>query len=205
MYLDRWLQLPAPLDRQTHRTRQRRYRQYPTHQREDIPKTGIEGKVVIEPIPHCQRRELMPRRALRDAAIRIDRRRHPRVRVPQQPAPVLYRTHACHIQVLPRRAGISIPSIVRDIHQHFGTIHHKMSYLICKNRLVADKYPVVMSMQPEHRTLPPMREASRIPGQPMRKAKELCERHILAPRNPMYLRVASHERTIRTKDTRGVV
>ncbi len=75
----------------------------------------------------------MARCALHHASVRINGRRHPRVRIAQQPAVILDRPHPRHVQVLPGSAGVAIPAVVGDIHEYLRSILHEFPHLIGKD------------------------------------------------------------------------
>ena len=43
------------------------------------------------------------------------------------------RSHPDHIQMLPGRTRISVPSIVRDVDQNIRSLLHKLPYLVSKD------------------------------------------------------------------------
>ena len=97
----------------------------------------------------------MARNALPHAPVRIDCRGHAVVGVAQNPAAIFDSAHTRHVQVLPRRAGVAVPSVIADVDQYLGAKLRKLAHFICKHRLIADEYAVAMARatlrtEPEH-------------------------------------------------------
>src|SRR5579863_8721182 len=134
-----------------------------THPREQITVCRIERDAVAKTELRRKRVHLVPRNALPHAAVRIDCSSDPCIRVAQQPPAILHRPHAGHIEVLPGRARVAIPSIVRDVHQHFGAVARQLPHLVGKNRLVANENaisvpPAVLRIELENSVVAPSRE-----------------------------------------------
>src|SRR5580698_10346676 len=96
----------------------------------------------------------MARNALTHSAVWINRGSDPIIGVAQNPAAVLDSPHPGHIQVLPGRAGIAVPAIVADIHQHFSAIARKLANLVAKDRFIADEDTVPMTSRAISRAIP---------------------------------------------------
>ncbi len=111
----------------------------------------------------------MARNALAHAAVGIDGRRDAVVGVAQQPAAILDGPHARHIQVLPRRARVAVPSIVADVHQHFGAEPRKLPHFVGKHRLVADEDAIAMAVEAEDLALVAARELGNAAGEFVRE------------------------------------
>ena len=71
-------------------------------------------------------------------------RRDPSVGVAQQPAAILDGAHARHVQVLPGRAGVAVPSVVADVHEDFGAVARELAHLVGENSFIADEDAVAM-------------------------------------------------------------
>jgi len=63
---------------------------------------------------------------------------------------VLNRPHPRHVQVLPGRAGVPIPSIIGNVDEHIRSVQREPPHLIGKDRLIANKYPERMTIRVEH-------------------------------------------------------
>src|SRR5579859_3259414 len=107
---------------------------------------GIESDVVAEPELRGERVLLVARNALPYAAVGIDRRGDTVVGVAQNPAAVFDRPHAGHVQVLPRSAGVAIPSVVADVDQHFSAELREVAHLVGEDGFVADEDAVAMAL-----------------------------------------------------------
>ncbi len=118
--------------------------QYGTYPRENIAVRGIEGDIVAKTELGWQRICLMAGNALPHPAIGIDDCGYAVVGVAQNPAAVFDGPHARHVQVLPGSAGVAVPAIVADVHQHLGAQLRKLPHLVGKDRLIADENPVAM-------------------------------------------------------------
>src|SRR6185369_9874055 len=113
----------------------------------------VEGHITTESIGRRESVNLMARDALPHATKRIDDRGDAIVGVAQNPAPVLDGPHARHIQVLPGRAGISIPAIVADVDEHLGAKLSEMANLVGEDCLVADEDTVIVPIQSKYLAL----------------------------------------------------
>ncbi len=156
----------------------------------------VERHIIPVPELRGQRVHRMPRNTLPHPPIRIDRRRHPVVRIAQQPPPVLNRSHPRHVQVLPRSTGVAIPGVIADVDQHLSAILRELPHLIRKNRLVADEDAVaahraVLVLDAKDRVIGTAIEPRDAPGKLLREEQQLLKRNILAERNQVNLVVAS--------------
>ena len=125
------------------------YSDYPTRISEQIAVASVERKVIFIAIPHNQRRVHVPGCAVRYPPLRVDRRSNAIVRIQQNPPVILNRSHARHIKVLPRRAGVSIPSIVRNIDEDISPLKREWANLTRENRLIADEDSKRMPIVPK--------------------------------------------------------
>ncbi len=147
----------------------------------------------------------MPWRGLHHTAIWIDRGGHPRIGRPQHPAMVLDGAHPHHIQVLPRGAGISVPAIVGDIHQHLCAHLRKLANLVPEDGLVADKGAVSVPSTRKDNALLTRVEQSDVLQQISRKEEELLIRHIFPERHQMHLVVPGEQLPVRINKISRVV
>src|SRR6185437_6596920 len=115
----------------------------------------IEGCSVDEIKPCQQGSADMPRHLVNNAAVRINRRGHACICGAQDPAIVLDGTHPNHIQVFPRSAGISVPSIVAQVHKNLCPVRYKLTNFISKDRLIANENPVFPAAVVEYNSLHP--------------------------------------------------
>ena len=67
-----------------------------------------------------------------DPSVRIDRRRHPRIRPRQQPPLILDRPHLRLLQVLFPGAGVAVPAVIRDIQQNLRALQRSLPHFIGK-------------------------------------------------------------------------
>ena len=123
------------------------YCDYGTEPGEQVSVTRIKSfsRYVIE--SRKQRSLNMARRALHNPPVRIDDGRYAAIGIDQQPTIIFYGSHPAHIQVLPGRAGIAIPAVVGDVNQNVRAQVDELTYFIGKDRFIADKNPVVMTIR----------------------------------------------------------
>ena len=123
--------------------------QYPG---KDVAMGGVEGDIGAEAVLGRERVGLVAGNALAHAAVGVDGCGDAVVGVAQQPAAVLDGPHARHVQVLPGGAGVAVPAVVADIHQHLGAIGGKMAHFVSKHGFVADENAVAMELSVRPRT-----------------------------------------------------
>src|ERR1017187_7431221 len=111
----------------------------------------------------------MTRNTLAHPAVAINRRRDPVVGVPQNPSPVLDSPHARHVQMLPWRTRVAVPSVVDHVHKHLGSEASELPYLIGEDGLIANKDAVAMSIEVEDFALVAACKLSDSSGEFMRK------------------------------------
>ena len=105
----------------------------------------VEGDAVAKTELRRQGIHLVPRNALAHTAVRIDCSSDSSVGIAQEPPAVLNRPHPSHVQVLPGRARVAIPTIVADVHQHFGAVARQLAHFVGEHSLIADEYAVPMT------------------------------------------------------------
>src|SRR5690349_19981028 len=109
--------------------------------REPVSVTGIERGSRFEAVRSLQYSSNMSRSDRNNLTQRTNGRRNSIVRCAEQPAAVLDGSHTCHIQVLPRSAIPSIPSVVGDVDEQFRSVLREAKHLIRKDRFVTDECP----------------------------------------------------------------
>src|SRR5580698_3145703 len=102
----------------------------------------VEGSAVDEVELREQSSADMTRHLVNHASVRINRSCYTGVCGPQNPAIVFDGTHSHHVEVLPRRAGVSVPAIVTQVHQDLGPPAYKLANFVSEDGFVADKDPI---------------------------------------------------------------
>ena len=82
---------------------------------EPVAKAGVEGEVVFEAKEDLHRGAEVARDGLSDAALGIDDSGDAGVGGTEDPAMIFYGTHADHVEVFPRGAGVAVPAVVRYV------------------------------------------------------------------------------------------
>src|SRR6202140_5469185 len=139
-----------------------------------------------------------------DPSIRIDRCRHPRIRSRQQPPPILDRPHLCLLQVLLPCATVTVPSVIRNVHQNLRSLQRSLSYFVGKNRFIADKHPKPLPPRVQWHSRRASLKLSHFFGQSSGKGKHLRKRQIFTERHEMHFVVASNPLTLRTDQRGGI-
>src|SRR5664279_2486986 len=112
---------------------------YRTHQREPIAVTSVESRALLQRICCLQLSALVARSLGYHASQRVNHRRNASVGIAQQPAIIFHRAHACLVQVLPWRASLAVPTVVRDVDEQLSTVLCELPDFIRKDRLVTEK------------------------------------------------------------------
>ena len=120
------------------------------------------------------------------------------VGVAQQPAAILDRAHARHIERLPGRAGIAVPAVIRDVDQHLGAALHEQPYLIAKYFFVADEDTEAVTVGRKDDPPPSMGHVAGLLGQVLGEGKEVFIGYVLSPRHQVDLVVAAGDCAVLT-------
>src|ERR1035438_4862906 len=121
------------------RQRNRRNHHSAAEVRKHIAVPRIESEVRLVSVASHQRSQRMPRSRQGHAAPRIDGGGDAIVGVPQYPSVIFDGSHARHIEVLPRSAGVAVPAVVGDVDQYLRPVLRKEAYLVGEDRLIADE------------------------------------------------------------------
>jgi len=134
----------------------------------------------------------------------INRRRQSRIRRAQQPAIVFDGPHPSLLQVLLPCPAISIPAVIRDIHQHPGPIERKPSHFVGKNRLITDKGPDSFSASIQRLARCAMLKLPNLFRQPASESKYLRKRQILSKRHEVNFVIPPRPFPLRTHQRRRI-
>jgi len=116
-----------------------RYRNYRTQVSEPITVTGVERGYVGDGVWGIESGPDLARDAGNNSPVRIDGGGHSGVGVAQQPAVIFDSAHAGLFQVLGVGPAVTIPTIIRDVHENFGAIGGQLPDFVGKDRLIADE------------------------------------------------------------------
>src|SRR3984885_5869053 len=164
---------------------------YPTQVGEQIAVHGVEGQVAAIPEPGSQRGERVTRHTRHKPPVGVDDGRDAGVGITQQPAAIFDRTHARHVERLPRRAGVAVPAVVRDVDQHPGALLYEQPYLIAENLFVTDEDTKAVAIGGEDHAPPSMGHVAGRLGQVFGKGKKSLIRYVLSPRDQVNLVVTA--------------
>src|SRR5438105_11945711 len=130
------------------------------------------------------------RRFVHQPSIRVNGSRNAAVGGAQHPPVVLDGAHTGHIQVLARSSAFAVPTVIGDVHQHFGSALREETDLLGKDRFVTDEYSHLVAIEIEDCPLSARSEIPNVLSDLASKGKETLEGHIFAERHQMDLVVA---------------
>src|SRR6266702_1252635 len=167
--------------------------------------SGIECNILFIIEADAETSSYVSRRSHDYVAKRIYGSCDPGVRRAQHPTVMLDSTHPNHIQMFPRSAGISVPSIVGDIHEHTRAHIFILANFIPEYRLIADESPISLSVRPEDGPVHAGIEFTDIRQEISGEEEELLVWDIFSKRHKVHLVVAACETTIRQDKVGGVI
>src|SRR6516162_8086007 len=170
---------------------------YRTKKREPVAVPSVERGALKRRIRSLQRRALLARGFRHNAPVGVNYGGDPGVGGAQKPAVVFDCAHARHVEMLPRRSGVSEPSVIRDVHKHISPIEGELSNLVGEDGFVTDERPNSDIALFERDALCASRECSDVARESLGKADEPFERYELAERHEMDLVVTRDPRSTR--------
>src|ERR1035437_6942488 len=153
---------------------------YGTKPCEDVAVRGVEGDVVAEAVSGGQCIGLVAGNALAHAAVGVDGRGDAVVGVAENPAAVFDGTHARHIQVLPRGAGVAVPSVIADVDEDLCAETRELPHLVGEDGFIADENSVAMAVEAEDFALVAGRALGDFSGELAGKEEEAAEGNVFA-------------------------
>jgi hypothetical protein len=100
---------------------------------EEITVRHVEGQIILVGEANMNAGSDVARSSDDDSAAGVDRRRNTGVRRTENPAMIFDGSHPDHVEVLPRSAGVSIPSVVGDVDEDLRSLLREATNLITED------------------------------------------------------------------------
>ena len=117
---------------------------------------------------------------------------------------VLHGPHARHLQVLPGRAGLAIPQIVRDIDEHLGAVGGELAHLAGKDRFITDEDARAGAVQVKDLALSAAGKVTHFAGKLGGKKQQILQGYVFAERNKVDFVITAGNVAARVHQQRGV-
>src|SRR5579885_1692961 len=89
---------------------------------EPVTVSRVDGEIRAEVIGQIGGGSDVRRQGVEGSSVRVNRNGEAVIRDAQQPAPILDRSNACHMQMLHGSGGAAEPSVIRDVDQQFCAV-----------------------------------------------------------------------------------
>src|ERR1700704_3912851 len=101
-------------------------------------------------------------------------------------------------------AAVTVPSVIRNVHQKLRSLQRSLSHLVGKNRFIADKHPEPLPPRVQWRSRRASLKLSHFFGQSSGKRKDLRKRQIFTERHEMHFVIPSNPLPLRTDQGGGI-
>src|SRR2546428_1353474 len=181
------------------------HRNYRTQVGEPVAMTGVERGYVRQGVRGLQYGADSSRHACHDSSIGIDRGGYPGISIAQQPVRIFHGTHASLFQMLSVSPAVTVPAVVRNVHEDLRPIRGELADFIRKDGLVADEDAEFGPVSLEWRARSAAGKITDFLRQSAGKRKQRLEGNVFTERNEVNFVIAGYPFAIRADQRGGIV